>query len=627
MKRAATWLGTAAVACAAAAQGAGDLAELTLEELGSIEIVSASRRPERLSEASASVYVVSGELIRRSGVRTLPEALRLAPNLQVARVDGSQYAISARGFNNAIGNKLLVLIDGRTVYTPFFSGVFWDQQDVMLEDVERIEVISGPGAALWGANAVNGVINVITRRAADSQGVLAVADAGSRDQGLALRYGGRLGDNGFFRLYAKTDRVDHTASEAAAPVADGQRRRQIGWRMDWGSAADGFTLQGDAYSGKSDERAAFGTVQIGAVETEGANLLARWTRRLGDGSDFRLQSYYSHSEREDRLVYRPRERIFDIEFQHGFARGGHRLLWGGGWRHARDDIEPALFLGFDPQRKSSRWANLFVHDDIALGEKFSAVLGAKLEHNGYTGTELLPSARLEWKPVQGHFVWSALSRAVRAPARLDRDIRLPPQPPFLIAGGPDFVSEVAKVFELGYRAQPSPRWNYSATAFRHSWDRLRSGQVPPNALVQNMIEGSTWGVEAWGEWQPASWARIGGGLVLLRKDLRVKAGSTDPSGPANLGNDPQHQWSLRAAFNLPHRQELDIAVRRVGALPQPAVPAYTTADLRYGWRVSPALELSLIGQNLFDPRHPEFNAAPGRSEIPRSVWLRLRWTP
>lgn len=602
------------------------LADLSLEELGRIEVTSVSRRAESLNEAAASIYVITGESIRRSGASTLPEALRLAPNLQVARVNNSQYAISARGFNNAIGNKLLVLIDGRTVYAPFFSGVHWDQQDVMLDDVERIEVISGPGSTLWGANAVNGVINVITKSAGETQGGLVVLGGGKHEAGAALRYGGALGADGHFRVYAKSAKTQNSTTAAGADIRDTQERTQMGWRADWGSAVNGFTLQGDTYTQQTDDRGALGAFRLGRLQASGANVLARWTRRLDSGSDFRLQAYYDYTERDDTATYKPQERIFDIEFQYGLQQGAHRLLWGGGYRHDRDRIGSGVFVGFIPSKRTTQWKNVFVQDEIALSDRVDLTVGVKLETNVYTGTEALPSARLQWKFAEKQMVWGALSRAVRAPARLDRDIRLPTVPPFIIAGGPNFVSEVAKVAELGYRAQPSDALTYSVTAYRHAWDRLRSGQPPFNAQVQNMIEGATWGAEGWGEWRATQNFRLSGGFTLFRENLRLKPGSTDPDGPWQLGNDPRHQWMLRAAFNLSDRQELDVMVRKVAALPNPSVPAYTAVDLHYGWWLRPDVDLSVVGRNLFDRKHAEFGRGAGRSEFARSLMVRLRWS-
>ena len=300
--------------------------------------------------------------------------------------------------------------------------------------------------------------------------------------------------------------------------------------------------------------------------------------------------------------------------------------WGGGYRRAHDDIQPGFFFGFIPASSTLSWTNLFAQDEIKLGEKLNLTLGARLEHNDFTGTEVLPSARLAWKLSNDGLLWAAVSRAVRAPSLLDRDIVLPPNPPFLIAGGPDFVSEVANVYELGYRAQPSRELSFSVTGFYQDWDKLRSGQPPPNAQVQNMLYGSTSGIEAWATWQPARQWRLTGGVTTLHKDLRLRPGSTDPVGASNLGNDPDYQWMLRSAFNLSDRQQFDVMVRRVSALPDPAVPAYTAIDLRYGWHINAQLDMSLVVRNLLDVAHPEFNAAPDRSQIGRSAFVQLEWS-
>ncbi|HEY0817720.1 MAG TPA: TonB-dependent receptor [Rhizobacter sp.] len=616
------------VCVATSAAGAPrDIADLSLEELSRLEVTSVSRRGEPLSAAPASIYVITADAIRRSGVSSLPEALRLAPNLQVARIDATQYAISARGFNNAIGNKLLVLIDGRTVYTPFFSGVFWDQQDVMLEDVERIEVISGPGATLWGANAVNGVINILTRSSVDTLGNLAVAGGGNRERGLSLRHGGTLGERGTLRTYFKTARLRHTETAAGAGLDDANERHQAGLRADWAMGVDTVTLQGDVYETRAEHRGVLLGTALTPIRSNGANLLGRWTRRLADGAELRVQAYLDHMERDDALLYRPQVELADLELQRSMTRGVHKLVWGGGYRHARDELRPGVFFGFEPGSQSLDWANVFVQDELTLGPDLAVTLGLKFEHNEYTGLETLPTLRAAWQPAAGHLVWGALSRAVRAPARLDRDIRLPPQPPYIIAGGPDFVSEVANVLELGYRLQLAADWSGSATAYLSDWKRLRSGQSPPNAQVQNMIDGRTYGLEAWASWQAMPAWRLSGGFTTLHKDLAQRPESLDPVGPANLGDDPSFQWSLRSAWTPAEGHEIDVAVRRVGALPQAAVPAYTAIDARYGWRVSRALELSLVAHNLGDPGHPEFNAAPGRAEIERSIGLWLRWSP
>jgi iron complex outermembrane receptor protein len=570
--------------------------------------------------------VITANDIRRSGVTTLPEALRLAPNLQVARLSTGQYAITARGFNNAIGNKLLVLIDGRTVYAPYFSGVLWDQQEVMLADVDRIEVISGPGGTLWGTNAVNGVINVVSRTSAQTQGGLVVGYGGNLDYGGSLRYGGTLGERGTFRVYAQGAQQQNTKNAAGVAQLDSAESMQAGFRADWSGESGDFTLQGNAAQGKTEARGFLGPFPLGRLETSQENLLGRWTRSFADGSDIRVQAYYDHFKRVEALLYRPEEEILDIEFQHGLALGAHRVLWGAGYRWASDNLQPGYFLGFAPARRTLSWTNMFAQDEVPLNDKLTLTFGARVEHNDFSGTELLPSARLAWRLADDHLLWTAFSRAVRAPARLDRDLRLPPAPPYIIAGGPDFVSEVADIYELGYRAQLSRAVSFSVTAFYQEWDKLRSGQLPPNAQVQNKIYGNSSGVEAWATWQPLPQWRLSGGITTLHKDLRLRPDSADPVGPRALGNDPDYQWMLRSAFDLPERQEFDIMVRRVDALPSPSVPAYTAVDLRYGWHIDDRIEISATVRNLLDAAHAEFNAAPDRSEIGRSMLLQLRWS-
>jgi iron complex outermembrane receptor protein len=570
--------------------------------------------------------VITRDDIARAGVTSLPEALRLAPNLLVARVDAAQYAISARGFNSTIANKLLVLIDGRTVYTPLFSGVFWDMQDVLLEDVDRIEVISGPGATLWGANAVNGIINVITRSAGDTQGKLAIAGAGNQESGAAFRHGGSFGDDGRFRVYAKLIELENTERADGTPVRDAWERAQIGFRTDTELASGSLTLQGDAYSGRSEPRGGTAPFDLGRIEVAGANMLARWTRRLDGGSELRLQSYFDHSAREDAFLFNPEADIFDVELRHAVAFGAHDLLWGGGYRRGSDDIDNGFLFGFVPPEKDLEWANLFAQTGLELGDRLELTLGVKLENNDYTGTESLPSARLAWNISETRLLWTGLSRAVRAPSRLDRDVILPPPSGFIIRGGPYFVSEVAEVVEVGYRARLGSRFTLSTTGFHYDWGKLRSGQPAP-AFIENMIEGSIYGIEAWGTWEGTERWRMSAGLTTLREDLGVKPGSTDPVGPSALGNDPEYQLLLRSSHDFGERHSLDLMLRRIDELPRPAVPAYTAVDVNYSRRIGRDFALSVTVQNLLDAAHPESGAAPARSDIARAGYLKFSWLP
>jgi iron complex outermembrane receptor protein len=599
-----------------------DLADLSLEQLGSIDITSVSRKKERLIDAAASVFVITSEDIRRSGVTSLPEALRLAPNLEVSRVNSNSYAISARGFNNSVGNKLLVLVDGRTVYTPLFSGVFWDTQDIFMPDVERIEVISGPGGTLWGTNAVNGVINVITRRSADTQGGLAVAGGGNTERGYGVRYGAALGEKGTFRVYGKSFDRDSTSRENQTQALDAWDKGQIGFRADWGSAADGFTLQGDGYRGDID--------QAGDVDTRlsGGNLVARWTRALANGGHFQVQTYFDNAKREMAGSITERLNTYDIEFQHGLGtRGDHAVIWGGGYRNARDHVENTFALAFLPADKNLEWANLFIQDELALHTDLKLIAGIRVEHNPYTGLEVLPSARLAWKPAPEHLLWTAVSRAVRSPSRLDRELFAPSQPPFLLAGGPDFESEVSDVLEAGYRAKLSAKLSYSLTVFHHIYDHLRSIEPNPGGgfVLANRMQGTGTGAEAWASFQATKYWQLSAGGFVLHQDLELEAGSGNPGGTSAAGNDPDYQWALRSSLDLPYRTALDIWVRHVAELPNPVVPAYTAVDARLGWQARSDVELSLTIQNMFDPQHPEFGTPGTRSEVERAVYAQILW--
>ena len=611
---------------ASVAAGAQDpvdsLADLSLEELSSLRITSVARRPEPLKDAAASIYVITGDDIRRAGARSLPEALRLAPNLQVARIDNGQYAITARGFNNSVGNKLLVLIDGRTVYTPVFSGVFWDQQDVMLEDVERIEVISGPGATLWGANAVNGVINVITKSSADTQGVLADAGAGNRDNQAAARYGARAG-SATYRVYARTSELRGNQTTVGASALDERRMVQTGFRLDSAAGADRFTLQGDAYETDGEERV-FPPFNFGSLDASGANLLARYNHRLGEASEVQVQAYVDHMTRRDAILLHPSVDIVDLEGQHSLTRGRHRLVYGAGYRASHDSEEQTLASEFLPPSDSLEWWNVFAQDEIALAERLTFTAGAKIEHNSYTGAEFLPNLRLGWRASPVHFFWTSLSRAVRSPSRFDRSVA---SPLFPSIGGPNFVSEVAKVWELGYRTSAA-RLSFSATAFLHDWDRLRSGTTLPLEL-ENKISGRVTGIETWGTFQASERWRLMAGMVTLHESLALEPGSTDPVGTENvtLRNDPSRQYLLRSSVELADNQDLEAVVRHVGALPNPRVEGYSALDLRYAWRPKRGVELSLTAQNLLDPSHAEFatSAAPP-VEIQRALFFAVRFS-
>ncbi|RNF86532.1 TonB-dependent receptor plug domain-containing protein [Montanilutibacter psychrotolerans] len=599
------------------------LAELSLEELGNIQVTSVSKRAERLSDAAAPVFVISNEDIRRAGVTSLPEALRLAPNLEVARITSYSYSISARGFNNAAGNKLQVLIDGRILYTPLFSGVFWDTPDVMLEDVERIEVISGPGATLWGTNAVNGVINVITRRASATQGALVSVSAGDFERTSAVRVGGQAG-TAAYRIYGKFFERDATLRVGGASQHDGWNRGEVGFRADWGTAESGFTLQGAAYRGVLD------TARPEDLRTFGTHLAAHWARPLASGGSVRVNAYFDRTDRDIPGSIRERLKVHHVEFLHNVAGiEGHNLVWGISHRGADDRVTNAPRIAFLPAQRTLSWSSIFAQDEIALrGDALKFIGGIRVAHNSYTGIEVLPTMRLAWKPSASQLAWVALTRAVRTPSRIDRELFSPDQPPFAVAGGPDFRSEIANVLEVGYRSQPTPRISYSVAVFHQDYDHLRTFELSPTgvAFIANGMEGTSTGIEAWGTVQVTRNWRLSAGATLLDMDLRLKAGSADFTGIRAAGNDPEQQWVVRSSWNLPWRMELDASVRHVGLLPDPKVPAYTAVDARLGWRPNERFELSLTGQNLLDARHVEFGSGPAASDIEREFRVGAKWS-
>lgn len=614
-----------------------DISALSIEELADVDISSVSKRSEPLSEAAAAIYVITREDIRRASATTVPELLRLAPNLQVARVDASQYAISARGFNSTTANKLLVLIDGRTVYTPLFSGVFWDAQHLPLESIDRIEVISGPGGALWGSNAVNGVINIITRSSQDTQGNRLELRASTDETGGGGRLGGKLNDATSYRVYADGFDHDHTRNAAGVQREDAWERGQVGYRLDWAQARDAVTLQGDAYKGSLDQ---FTTVP-GSDRNKtitGGNLLGRWQRQLDADSDLQLQLYWDRVHRDYPGTFAELRDTVDLDFQHHFRwRAEHDLVWGGGYRKSNEEITNTPVLAFLPAERGLTLANAFVQDSLPLGERVKLTLGLKAEHNSYTGPEWQPNARLAWTPNDATLLWSAVSRAVRTPSRIDRDFyatippRIPGGPTFFFVGGPGFQSEKLVAYELGYRGQPLTGTTLSISTFYNVYDDLRSVEFLPgnNIIIANKLEGHGYGGEAWGSVQLRPWWTLSLGYSYLHKNLNRKADSNDASSVAS-NPDPRHQAALRARMNLPRQWELDLGLRYVDELRRPATPDYVALDLRLGWRVGTQLELALLGNNLLDERHTEFISSStnpaNHSELERSWGLNLSWT-
>lgn len=625
------------------------LKKLSLEDLMQLDVTSVSKRPEPFKTAPAAIQVITGDDIRRSGVSSLPEALRLADNLQVAQKNSHDWAVSARGFNTALANKMLVLIDGRTVYTPLFAGVFWDQQDYLLEDIDRIEVISGPGGALWGANAVNGVINITTKRAKDTQGFYLEGGGGSqlRDFG-GVRYGGTLTSNVFFRVYGKYfDREDQVFSDGS-DASDSWNMGRGGFRLDAETfLQDTFTLQGDYYSGH--ENVATG----GRANVGGGNVLSRWSHTFSDESDMSLQFYYDRTHLVDPIsaAQNPLQppglltddlHTYDLDFQHRFGLSErHHFVWGLDYRFTHEVDQNAPGLAFSPATLNHTLISGFVQDEITLPKDFSLTLGTKLEHNDYTGFEVEPSGRLQWNATPGQMFWTAISRAVRTPSRVDRDERLPTgfpagMPQDILRGNSDFVSETVIAYELGYRAQLSQKVSASISTFYNDYDNIRSLSSTPVTdfpfTFENNLEAETYGMELSASYQLFNWWRLRGGYNLLKEHFRIKPGKMDVNAAHNETADPQQQFSLRSSMDLPENLELDAGLRWVDRLPinkgpnVEMVPSYFELDVRLAWQATKNIEISLVGQNLLHDHHPEYGfPGPNREEITRSVYGKVTW--
>jgi iron complex outermembrane receptor protein len=605
------------------------LKNLSIDELMNLEVTSVSKRPEKLSETASGIQVITAEDIRRAGATSVPEALRLATNLEVARVDSRQWAITARGFNNTLANKMLVLIDGRTVYTPLYAGVYWDVQDTLLEDIDRIEVISGPGATQWGANAVNGVINITTKNAGDTQGAMLLGAGGTELRSLGgLRYGGEISPAMHYRVYGKYASRDDSVLSNGQAAADDWHLAQGGFRLDWeGGSADLLTVQGDVYGGAIEQ-----ATTTADTEVEGRNLVARWSRRAAS-SDLQLQVYYDGTHRSIPNSITQDLDTYDVDFQHHFRFGeAHDVVWGLSYRLAEDDIAHPATLAFLPEKVAQHWYGGFAQDEIALRpDELYLTVGAKLEHNDYTNWEVQPSVRLAWRPDDKQTVWSAVSRAVRTPSRIDRDFYAPATPPFtLLQGGPDFVSEKLLSYELGYRVQPHPQVALALATFYNDYDDLRSVEpVNPPApfpiALANGLKGKSYGAELTADYRVNERWRLQAGYTELRSHSEPKPGSLDRTSSRSVALDPKHQALLRSSLDLAGNVQCDLALRFVGPIAAQSVPDYTELDLRLGWHPTTALDLSLVGQNLLHDRHAEFGAAATRREIERSVYARVVW--
>lgn len=640
---------------------AKDLTEMSLEQLMNIQVTSVSRKPQRIADAAAAVFVITQEDIRRSGVTSIADALRMVPGLEVARIDSNKWAVSSRGFNDRIANKMLVQIDGRTVYTPLFAGVFWDRQDTLLEDIDRIEVIRGPGATLWGANAVNGIINIMTKQADETLGGLVAAGGGTVERGFgAARYGVKLGEGTSMRLYGKyLDRspfVDASGNE----TADGWHAVRGGFRMDSGlTHRDSLTIQGDVYDSRLGETFTvprldppFSSTFDFTSSAFGGNILTRWKHAFSASADFALQLYYDRSEQSFALVGEKRD-LFDIDFQSRFPiRGSQEIIWGAGYRFSHDRIANTETLTFIPSSKDDHLFSAFVQNDITIVDKhLHLILGSKFEHNDYTGFEVQPTARLLWTPDTKHTVWSAVSRAVRTPSRSDNGVRFDIQgiPPATLAnpgpvpvivqirGSENLRAEQMIAYELGCRFEPSKSVVLDLATFYNVYKGLIS--ATPGALfvtdfptshivslvdLSNRLDAKGYGVELAAGFRVAEWWRLNAAYTFLRMILHDDQQATLSSTTA----DPRHQFSLRSSMDIGHDIEFDLWLRYVDEIPSINVAGYVTLDARLSWNPWKNIELSLVGQNLLHDHFSEFvsQVIPTRpSDVVRSFYGKITW--
>jgi iron complex outermembrane receptor protein len=605
------------------------LKKMALADLMNIEVTSVSRTATTLSETAAAVEVITGEDIRRSGATTLAEALQLAPNLQVAQVNSHDWAVTARGFNGAsvstgsIANKLLVMIDGRSIYTPLFAGVFWDAQSVPLEDIDRIEIVSGPGGTLWGANAVNGVINVITKSAGESQGGRVSLRAGPfAGKAGEVRYGGAIGKDLHYRAYGQWMEGDSTR-RLNTDGRDDWELRQGGFRIDQQrSANDTLTLQGDAYEGEQ------GTPHTAFIN--GQNTLLRWTHGASPRSEWTTQVYFDRAVRTfPRAGFRDELQTFDADLQHSYRPGGrHAIVWGAGYRHMRDDVRNGPSFAFLPAKRTLRLASAFIQDEIAARDDLKVTLGAKLEHNDYSGLEAQPSVRVAWTPQaqRRQMAWAAVSRAVRSPSRLDAELTTR-----TTVGNEDFTSERVMAYELGYRVAPNDSLSLALSGFHNRYSDVRSvNQTSPQTplFFANDQSATSHGVELSALWSVADWWRVRGGWTWMNKDFRATSAQVSPISPPFEAQDPDAQLLLQSNVDITSNIEFDVIARYVGEIPasllNPRIAPYATADIRLAWRTG-HWELAAIGRNL-GGSHPEFVSPVAPFEIPSSVQGRLTFS-
>ncbi|QDS92524.1 Colicin I receptor precursor [Roseimaritima multifibrata] len=606
------------------------------------EVTSVSRQKSTVGRSPAAIFVISSDMIRRSGARSVPDALRMAPGVEVARIDSSKWAVSIRGSNGRFANKLLVQIDGRTVYTPLFGGTFWDVQDLLLEDIERIEVSRGPGASVWGANAVNGVINIITKSASETLGTYVEAGAGTEDRGfVGARHGWQTESGVDMRVFGKWFDRDNGYVPGGAAHDEWEVSRG-GFRADWKPDRDStLTFQGDVYDGATGREnnypappPIFSENFIEDADLAGWNTLLRYTQANGPDSEWSLQGYYDRTERGyPEKGFREDRDTVDVDFQHRFRwHDNHAVIWGASYRNTRDKLQNApFFITFTPERRADDLFSYFVQDEITLlDDELFLTAGAKFIHSDYTPFEFQPTVRLLWTPNESQSIWCSYSRAVRLPTRVGDDVQLILQPRAdlggvfpIFTGNHDFVAEDLDAWEIGMRSQPTRRFSWDISAFYFDYDDLQSVQpgtpyfdptIPAGFLPLNLSndgEGRSYGFELTTNYELREWWRLYGCYSNLREEFNGDGTNADSS--------PNNQVYLQSSWDLEHNLSLDLIWRYVDNLPARQVPSYNTADARLGWTPSRNLEIALVGRNLLDPNHPEFASDSFTSNIATNV--------
>jgi iron complex outermembrane recepter protein len=608
-----------------------DLRDLSIEQLGELQVTSVEKRPTAVSDSPAAIYVITHEDIVRSGAVTLPEILRLAPNLQVFQESASSFVVTARGFSGNAGdqsfsNLMLVLIDGRSVYNPIFTGVYWDMQDIIPEDIDRIEVISGPAGTLWGANAVNGVINIITKKASQTQGGFLDYTNGTQERTITGQFGGHIGDDFNFRVYGRSITEYDTVTASGAKADDEWSKPQGGFRADWTpTGADSVSLLGDYFEGSE--------AQSGAPNDDisGRDVVGRWDHAWSGGGTLGVLAYW---DRESRNTADGGGGFsvdtYDVEAQDSFALGSRNTFVAGvGYRLYRYDIITGTSsLVFTPSRADLDVVNIFAQDTVRLTRKLDLTLGLTLENDPFSGLSPMPEVRLAWKPLDNLLLWAAASKAIRSPAPFDTQVAEVVGGKTLLQGNPDFLPERLTAYQLGTRVQPDSRWSVSATVYYDVYDDLRNIQLTPATLFPltwgNGIQGPTWGIEAWTDYRVTDGWRLTAGLDFLSQQLHFKpdAAASAAIGLTQDGDDPRHTARLQSAWDLGQHVTFDADLRYVDALPAPFVPSYVEMDSRLAWKVTRKIELSVAGFNLLHARHQELPAPA--DAVPRSVRGELR---